>query len=94
MVLSTVVVGTGAGGRAVPGCPGSLPVGVGGEGRGGIIDGPGARAMGDENGEECSECDHLGREGGHRVSGYQLARTLQSLRRLSTSAEQTEALFR
>jgi hypothetical protein len=64
----TVVVRAGAGGRAVPGGSGSLPVGIGGEVGGGEVGRSSARAIRDKEGEdERTKCEHLG-EGGGRHS--------------------------
>jgi hypothetical protein len=62
----TVVVRAGAGGRAVPGGSGSLPVGIGGEVGGGEVGRSSARAIRDKEGEdERTKCEHLGGGGRH-----------------------------
>lgn len=65
----TVIVRAGASGRAIPGGPGSLPVGIGSEVGGVQVDWPGAGAIGDEDGEECSKCKNVGVGGNHLVPG-------------------------
>jgi hypothetical protein len=63
----TVIVRAGAGGCTVPGSPRSLPVGIRSEGGGVKVDWPGAGAIGDKDGKECSKCNGVGREGNHLI---------------------------
>jgi len=75
MYIRTVVVGAGAGGRAVPGGSGGLPVGVGGEGGGVKVHRrrPSARTVRDEEGEDhdrqCTD-GRAGDRGRHRRRPY------------------------
>ena len=92
----TVVVRTGAGGRAVPGGPGGLPVGIGGEGGGVEVHRPSARAIRDKEGEEeCCKGSCLGRErGGHLLAQCSKHNpTTPSLRRKAATAYRADTRF-
>jgi hypothetical protein len=67
--VRTVIVRAGPGRRTIPGGPGSLPIGVGSEGGGVKVYWPGAGAIGEKEGEDCSKCNHVEWEGNHLVIG-------------------------